>query len=136
MGMILDGASSADVWKYAEKEWGLRRRQTDRYLQKAHEEIKNVSKAQSENTRGWHIAQRIKMIRKLATLKGVNEIKRQAMILEVAKDMANLQGLYKNVLEISTPQELEEEVKRSKMLAEEILPTHYEEVSGESEFGD
>ena len=87
--LLLDNASRGDILDLCATKFGVGESQTNEYTGRAREEIAAETEAVSLASIKWHILQRMNLYRRL---NGSDQL-RDA--LAVLKDLAELQGLYK-----------------------------------------
>lgn len=124
---LVRGRSRSDVVNIYQKKHNLNPRTTDRYIAKAKERFVEYNQAPFKVNLAWHVAYRFYL------LKQAQKRKDHSFQLDVAKDLARLQGLYSDRFEFIVKDETLYNGKANELL-NKIKDVSFEEVI--DEFGD
>lgn len=128
--MILNGCSNTQIFRFGSEKWNLSRRQLENYISSAKKRIIEINKTTLEQDRAWHVAQRKYLLNQAEKIDDLAESIR--VQIECAKDLARVQGVYEDKITILSPEQEKAELDK----AMEIHGVKFEEVKGESEYGD
>ena len=92
---LLEGQSTYEIVEHCGQNWGIKRAQVYKYIDKAKGEWEETYKKDFVNNLNWHLIARRRLYKN--ALKG----DRYSEANNILKDIADLQGLYKQVHEIT-----------------------------------
>ncbi len=128
-GLLVSGATRQQIITFCYEKWFVEEPAVDRYLRDARKYLAEQSDATITQNRNWHIAHRKYMMTKAV------KAKNHSLELEVAKDLAKIQGLYVDKIQLMPGSA--EEVEETKKAKELLEGTDYKiiEPEGDSEYG-
>lgn len=101
---MMQGFTSADIITAGIEQWKLDDRTLKRYIKDAYKSFRALSEKEIELLRSFHIEQRNKLLRDLAGKDKFGKYVPQgaAVALDIMQDIAKLQGLYVEKVEVNT----------------------------------
>ena len=127
--LLLGGATRAEIIRFCNEKWEVKEDCVDKYMKDAREKIALINEGNLQDNRGWHIAHRFNL---LARAKKSGNL---SMELEAAKDVAKIQGLYidRVQLTIGGKEDQQKTIEARKLL--EGSEFKVIEPEGDSEYG-
>lgn len=93
--LILDGIGTYEIVRFATEQWDVKRRQVEKYIQVANEQIEEIYEKELKNKLSWHHIARRRLYKKAL------QENQTSVALNILKDMADLEGHYKNIHELT-----------------------------------
>ncbi len=126
---IMNGSNTSDILQYCSEHWNISRRMAHKYMARARQRIEIINDANIDNSYSFHIAKRLQLLTRCVQIK--DKSLRIKMELDICKDMADIQGLYRDRIELIEPERKEAELKESM----ELAGVEFEVITGKSEYG-
>lgn len=127
--LLVSGASHGEIAKICEEKWDLKETATYGYIKDARKNILKQSEATMEENRTWHIAHRKYMLAREM------QKKNHGLALQIAQDLAKIQGLYVDRFELLIGKKEEVELTNKARALLEGKDYKVEEPEGKSEYG-
>lgn len=97
LGMILDGFSHAEIVQYCADNFDIKTRQSEKYIQKANDRLRERSQDKIDDTIDWHVEARKRNLQRAIIKKDFRLVK------DCLRDLGEIQGMYpKKTLTVET----------------------------------
>ena len=133
LALILLGYRAKDIIEQFTAKYPVKRRMAEKYLRSAQREIEKETAGNNKQIISWHVMARLKDLSSAENIKDLGE--RLYHRREILKDLAKIHGLYREIIEIRSPEQeaVELEAAKKLFLGEKNKLTQWE--NGKSEWG-
>jgi len=131
--LILSGVRYPDILEKFTQEYKIKAQMAKKYIRKAHQQIEEETAGNNKQIISWHVAARLKQLRETEDIMDLSE--KLYHQREILKDLAKIHGLYREIIEIRTPEDeaLELEAAKKLFMGQKNKLTQWE--TGKSEWG-
>lgn len=131
--LILSGVRYSDLITQFIENYPVKRQMAKLYIQKAQAQIERETAGNNKQIISWHVAARLKQLREAEKLNDLSE--RLYHQREILKDLGKVHGIYREIIEIRTPEQEAVELAAAKklFLGEKNKQVQWE--NGKSEWG-